>query len=127
MLQKNSGFTLIEILIALVIVAIAIGALLVSMTHSTELSEHVTEILAEHWIALNVIASVQTGIKNSPLYGPISGKATMMNRHFSWSAKYIGVDNSNYRQIKVEVHSNSNSHYSLKRYGFIYNDKHAHK
>lgn len=59
--HKQRGFTLIEVLIAVVIIAIGMSAVISSATNSVRVSTHLREQLALRWAASNIIARMRCG------------------------------------------------------------------
>lgn len=61
-LKKCSGLTLIEVLVALAILAIGLTALLQHTASSIHLSRRVDETLIKHWVAMQAITAIQSGL-----------------------------------------------------------------
>ena len=59
--HKQRGFTLIEVLIAVVIIAIGMSAVISSATNSVRVSTHLREQLALRWAAGNIITRMRCG------------------------------------------------------------------
>jgi general secretion pathway protein I len=56
---RQRGFTLIEVMVALIVVALGIGALLVTLTSSAESMGYLRDKSLAQWIALNRISEVR--------------------------------------------------------------------
>lgn len=69
--RAQAGFTLIEILIALVIVVTAYTALLLTANRAIHHYLQLEKKLSGHWIAQNIAAEIQLGLI-SPPNGPTS-------------------------------------------------------
>lgn len=83
--MKNNGFTLVEVLIALLIIAIALTAVIHATTQTTRSLIHVQEKMTAHWVGMNVLSEVQTKMiviqKDTPLP---PGKTTMLGALWYW-------------------------------------------
>ena len=65
------GFTLIEVLVALAILAVALGALVKATSEHTRNTFYLQERTLAHWVGQNVVARYEAG-----LLGPGRGSAT---------------------------------------------------
>ena len=106
---KKRGFTLIEILIALLIIAIALAAVLRAMTQSIRVTDKVKTVMAAHWVAMNALSEIQLGMIRAPKDGdPVSGSAKMFEQSWQWIARSEGSDTNKYA-MKVNI--------SVKKFG----------
>ena len=103
---KTSGFTLIEVLIALLIIAIALAAVIKSTNDSVRASIHVRNTMAAHWVAMNLLSEIQIGTLTPPTSDhAIRGKTKMLNQSWQWiidvdpSIKIIGS-----QRLKIRVY-----------------------
>ena len=86
MKNRNDGFTLIEVLIALLIIAIALAASIRATNQSELDSIHVKNTMIAHWVALNIISELQTGlIPPSIANRAQKGKTNTMGQAWSWA------------------------------------------
>lgn len=104
-MKKNAAFTLIEVLIALLIIAIALAAAVRATNQSIRATIHVKNAVTAHWVGLNILSEMQTGIVLPPKPGnQISGKTEMLNQEWNWIAKADSSSpSSNLIQITVTV------------------------
>ncbi|HLD84353.1 MAG TPA: type II secretion system minor pseudopilin GspI, partial [Coxiellaceae bacterium] len=83
--NKSLGFTLIEVLIALFIIAIALAAVIRATNNGIRTAIHVRDTMAAHWVGLNVISELQIGAFQLPMDGgPLRGKSVMENQVWQW-------------------------------------------
>jgi general secretion pathway protein I len=88
MINKKSGFTLIEVLVALVILAIALTAVIKATNDNIRMLDYLQQRTLSHWVALNVLAEMQTGLQKLPSDGnDISGQTILLNETWYWSAR----------------------------------------
>ncbi len=100
------GFTLIEVMVAVLIVGLAVSALLVQIMSYTDSASYLREKTIAHWVALNQlelerIANRQT---NRLLDKEKTGKTEMANREWFWriTPKKTGADG--FIQLDIAVY-----------------------
>lgn len=102
--KSTAGFTLIEVLIALAILAIALVAIIKVSGQSIEESYAIKQKLAAHWVAMNALARVQTGLVDLAKDSNPSGDESMLGENWLWK---IAVDpeavSSSYARVTVTV------------------------
>lgn len=62
--MKNRGFTLIEVMVALFVIALSVGALLTTLVSSADTVGYLRERSFAQWVALNRVSEVRLG--NTP-------------------------------------------------------------
>jgi general secretion pathway protein I len=82
-MKQSRGFTLLEVLIALAIVALSAGALLGSVTSSASNVIYLKEKTLAEWVALNRLTEVRIS-KDMPSEGKRKGSATMGGMRWEW-------------------------------------------
>src|SRR3990167_11375749 len=88
MKHKIAAFTLIEVLVALLIIAIALGAAVCSVNESVRVTRHVRNSVTAHWVGLNILSQIQTGLIAAPTTSNIMhGQVKMLNQEWQWTAK----------------------------------------
>lgn len=104
-LKKNTrAFTLIEVLIALMIIAIALAAALRATNNSVRATTQVQNTLTAHWVALNVLSQIQTNLLPMTSDGNTSGGTIMMGQKWNWKAVQINsAQFSGIKKITVTV------------------------
>jgi len=99
---KTFGFTLIEVLIALAILAIALTAAVRAASVATDSANETKLRTLATWIAQNRIALVSTSAV-FPAVGESTGRETMGNIEFEWKQKISNTPNAAFRKIEVRV------------------------
>jgi len=103
-MKNDNGFTLIEVLVALLIIAVALTATLYSTIQSTRATNHVRDNMIAHWVGMNVLSQIQTGIITLPRDGNVPpGKTHMLGRDWYWSVDAHSEDTAHLFSIAVEV------------------------
>lgn len=106
---KVHAFTLIEVLIALAILAIALVGGVIALGRSARNVTHLKEVTLAHFVALNVVARCQSGLLKLPTRASphMTGYERMMHEMFVWKASWIsGIHQSQnkiYQRIRVDV------------------------
>ncbi|NNJ92081.1 MAG: type II secretion system minor pseudopilin GspI [Gammaproteobacteria bacterium] len=109
------GFTLLEVLVALTIITITMGALLqsVSVISRNETSLHTKKLLS--WAAQNKLVEIQLG-KDAIAIGQTSGEAIMAGQEVQWEADITSTSDADLFKVAVTTDLNNMSH-SL--YGYL--------
>lgn len=99
------GFTLLEVLISLVILAIALSALVQTTgKNSTNLSHLMNKSFA-HWVAMNKMTELQISA-SWPAAGTQTGRYEMANREWAWKIKTTETEDIYVRKIEISVADN---------------------
>ena len=101
---RSQGFTLIEVLIALLIIAIALTASVQATNSSIRATTHVRQMMMAHWVGLNILSQIQTGLLPLPVSSSSQGQSQLLSQTFSWSAASVISPNlPKIARIKVQV------------------------
>ena len=100
---KANGFTLIEVLLALAIIAIAFTALLKATGQDIAGTERIKDKTISHWVASHGITLIQLGLVSSKGAQEISEVTTMFNQRWYWRAKLAATPLKSAQQITVTV------------------------
>lgn len=124
--NNSKAFTLIEVLIALVILAVALTAVIVTISDSVKNISRLDERMASHWVAMNVMAELQTGMQKLPpnQTDVIRGQEKMLGHRFYWEYSRVqGVNQSSnkvYQRVFVNVYLDKNRQRRLEHLiGFV--------
>lgn len=84
--NSKKGFTLLEVLLALLILAVAMSALQIKTMQHMEGSRYLKEKTLAHWVAMNRMALLQIENRrsNALLQEQTSGVSTMAGRTWYW-------------------------------------------
>ena len=100
--SNNHGFTLIEVLVALVIVAFGIGALLTTLTSSADNVSFLRDKSFAEWIALNRISELRLTAAQPPV-GSSNGEVEYAGSQWRWTQEVIDPGIAGIRRVDVAV------------------------
>jgi general secretion pathway protein I len=99
---RSGGFTLLEVLVALAIIAIAMGALIKGGASNASNAAYLRDKTIAHWVAMNKVAEMQLE-RAWPAPATTQGKVEMATRQWQWTAKVIETPDRDVRRLDVEV------------------------
>ena len=119
--SARTGFTLIEVLVALAIVSIALlSALRAAGQGTNNLGELRSRLLAG-WVAENLLAEQRARRDWLPL-GIQRGTGREGGLDFAWSEEVIATPNPSFRRVEVKVFATAEETHSLAHLtGFVVN------
>jgi len=111
---RPRGFTLVEILVALAVVAVALAAGMRALAQSADGAGTLKARTLAMWVAQNRIATAEFA-RELPPAGRRSGDATQGGTAFVWRESVGATPNPAFRRIDVEVAEASAPDYVLAR------------
>ena len=115
------GFTLVEILVALAIVAIALTAGMRALAQATDTASALKARTLALWVAQNRLAAAQIATP-WPALGTYDGDATQAGARFVWQASVATTPNPAFRRFEIVVAEPQAPDYVLARLvGFLGN------
>ncbi len=100
---QSKGFTLIEVLLALLIIAIALTALIKASAQSIHATSRIKDKSISHWVAMQGVTMIQLGLLKVSLNQETSQMTTMLGQRWYWRAKIIATPLSHIQQINITV------------------------
>lgn len=101
--NTKSGFTLIEVLLALAVIAIALTALLKATSQNTVFTQRLKEKSISHWVAMQGVASIQLGLVVIALNQESTQPMTMAGKTWYWRALILPTGVKHMQQISIKV------------------------
>ncbi len=105
-LHKHSGFTLIEIMVALLVITIALGAVINTTTSSVETGAYLRDKTLALWVAQNFINDIVIE-KKWPDTGVVKQSIIMNKKSWTVRNNIIQTANSNMRKLDVAVYTDT--------------------
>lgn len=102
-MKRDSGFTLLEVLIALSIVALALAAVLRVLSYNVHATQLTRDKLAAHWVARNVVAECQVGLLSFAQTTEHTGSSQLLGQSWSWRARRLGAEPAEALTAPIQV------------------------
>ncbi|KTC98096.1 GspI family T2SS minor pseudopilin variant LspI [Legionella erythra] len=105
--SMNKGFTLIEVLLALAVVAIALTALLKATSQDVANTQRIKEKTISHWVAMQGVTMVQLGLLTVPPNQEMTQVTSLLGQRWYWRVKLSPTAlGKTVQQITVSVSKN---------------------
>lgn len=117
-IKKYGGFTLIEVMFALLIVALTMGAIVETGGYSARRTSQLTEKTIASWIAQNQV-TLYRAKKTWNSTQSQSGTVDMADNEWQWKMKVSKTDEPLLRRIDVDVYLQGGSDIKASATGFI--------
>ncbi len=102
-MKRAAGFTLLEVLVALAVLAIAMGAVIGAVTQSINTVGVLREQTFAGWVALNKVNELLLDPAAWPDEGSRKGEAELANRAWRWEGRFGKTDDPDMRRLEVTV------------------------
>ena len=118
--MSSKGFTLIEVLIALVILAISLTAVYKAIAYDIQNTSYVENKAMAEWVGMNVMASAQIGSINLTPDVPINGTSEMRGKIWQWKLhEKITPGDPYVAELKLSVSESLEAQPLVKLTGYI--------
>lgn len=108
------GFTLLEVLVALTIVALSLGALISTSGSQATSAAYLKQKTIAHWVAMNEITQLQIE-KAWPSKGDTKGTTQMAGTEWFWTLTVKETEDDNARQVELKIYLDEDREFSLTR------------
>lgn len=104
-MRAERGFTLIEVMVALVVVALALPALIVTMYTQVDGTGYIRDKSIAQWVASNQLAEVRLQVaSNGQIFrGRRSGSSTMGQRDWYWWLSSEATSVEKFFRVQITV------------------------
>ena len=102
-MKRQPGFTLLEVLVALAVLAIAMGAIIGAATQSINTVATLRDQTFAGWATLNQVNALLLESEPWPEEGSRKGKAELSNRTWRWEARFFKTEDPDLRRVEVTV------------------------
>lgn len=113
-MNRSRGFTLVEILVALAILAVALGAAMRATGTLIDSSATLRDHLLAGWVAQNRLQE-HIARRDFPELGSQEGREDMAGVRFQWREDVSGTPNTRFRRIEISVFANQQTDYASAR------------
>ena len=100
--RHAQGFTLLEVMIALAVLALSMGAVIKATSDYTGNESYLRDRTLAMWVARNVLVEFQVGNEWLSV-GERKGSREMGNQEWRWLARISQTEESELRRLDVEV------------------------
>jgi len=112
--KRSSGFTLIEVLVALAIIAISMGAALNTSGSQASNAAYLKQKTIAHWVAMNEMTQFQIE-KSITETGKRDGDTEMAGQKWYWTRKITKTEFENIFEIEFKVYAGKDRKATLTR------------
>lgn len=102
-IQNKAGFTLVEVLLALAVIAIALTALLKATAQNIENTHRIKEKTISHWVAMQGVSMIQLNLVQVNLSQETTQATTMLGQKWYWRAKTSSTPSKKIQQLTISV------------------------
>jgi general secretion pathway protein I len=101
--RRNRGFTLVEVLVALVVVALGLTALMVAVNGTARTSGFLRDKSLAQWIALNRLSEVRLNVTKFG-QNTDTGELDFGNRKWHYDTRYFDTSMASMKRVVVRVY-----------------------
>jgi len=112
--RSCKGFTLLEVLVALTIIALALGALISTSGSHASSAGYLKQKTIAHWVAMNEITQLQVE-KEWPGKGDTKGSSQMAGAEWYWTRTVKETEDENALQVEFRIYLDEDRESSLTR------------
>jgi len=113
-LPTQKGFTLLEVLIALTIISLALGALISTSGSQAGSAGYLKQKTVAHWVAMNEITQLQIE-QAFPGKGDTKGSTEMAGTEWYWTRTIKETEDEDSRQVELKIYLDEDRESSLTR------------
>lgn len=100
--SKQKGFTLIEVMIALLVLGLALAALIRTSGSASANTAWLQEKTFAHWVAMNQLTEMQVN-KDWPKPGQKKDTTEMVEREWEWEATVSNTPDPDLRRVDIRI------------------------
>jgi len=100
--KNNAGFTLLEVMVALFVVAVAMGGAIKVIENAAQNTSRMTDKTFANWVAINKITELRLN-SEWPKIGKVKGESEMSDRKWKWEQNTIETDDEKVKRVELSV------------------------
>lgn len=97
-----NGFTLLEVMVALAVIALGMAAVIKTVTTTTSNTIHLRDKTFAYWVAQNQLAEIELTAA-SPKTGFTDGEEKLAGLTWHWTRKIEGTEDPDTNRIEITV------------------------
>jgi general secretion pathway protein I len=101
--RRERGFTLVEVLVALMIIALGLAALMIAVSGTARTSGYLRDKMLAQWIALNRLAEVRMNVAKFG-QNTDTGELDFGNRKWHYDTRYFDTSIGSMKRVVVRVY-----------------------
>lgn len=105
MLNLNRGFTLLEVIVALVVLTITLATIIKTTTENTKNVAYLRDRTLAHWVAMNVLTETRVHKRWPSVGEEQTGEMRMANQTWLWVIHVSSTADEELRRLTVKVYS----------------------
>jgi general secretion pathway protein I len=102
--QRTGGFTLVEVLVALMIVVLGLAALMITVSSTARTSGYMRDKTLAQWMALNRLSEVRLNL-NKFGQNTDTGEVSFANRTWHYDTRYFDTSIPTMKRVVVRVYA----------------------
>ena len=112
--SKTKAFTLLEVLVALTVIAITLGAIIKTSSDQAANTAYLKQKTLGHWVALNVHNELLLA-KKWPSLGKDTDSISMANHDWHWSREIVKTLSPDTRKIIYRVYNDEEREHQVSQ------------
>lgn len=103
--HRAGGFTLVEVLVALMVVAMGLAALMVAVSGTARTSGYLRDKTLAQWIAMNRLVEVRLNASNKFAQNVDTAEVDFAGRKWHYDTKYFNTSIGTMKRVVVRVYA----------------------
>jgi len=116
--DRSGGFTLVEVLVALAVIAIALGAVMRTLSQSIDVSANLRDRALAMWVAQNRLTRQQAE-RAWPSADTREGTDSMGGREWRWREQVANTPDAELRRVEIEIRAQQGEAVLARLVGFL--------
>ena len=116
--KKHTGFMLLEVLIALAILAIPLAAITLVVSQAIDTTAALRDRSIAMWVAQDRLTMHRIE-RDWPSLKTTTGESEMMGRSWRWQEKVISTEVAQLRRVEIEIRDENGPDLLVKLVGFL--------